>query len=502
MIQKLGSLPLRAASTRRRREPPRQEGRDAFQPGESPPVDLGKAMQVLQRAGSSAELRVRWTRDLGPRFHARPNVGPDGSVAVVNDDALIVLNPGGHTSFSVPKVENDVWPESYNPPVFSRSGTVIAPSYYGLLAYSPSGKVLWNHPLGKLGGSPSCDDQGNVYAATERGLLAAYDPDGKERWKTDLQPLAEQRWLRQWTAMCDETRAEIEAERDPERQERLRGVLQGTEGTLQQIREGQTGWKTELDAGPFRTREGNLLVSCKGWLQCLDPGGKPLWQAERSVEGRGFNQLPNGKIVFCNWSSCLEVIDPATGKLEWEYGAWIEKRLDRVPQEVADEARRSGNVGANTVPALSPDGKAIYFAGSDGKVRALTSEGERLWTAQMEGSESSGLGNYLSVDVGRDGTVYVAGSRGLQAFTSAGEPLWRYEVTGDREVMVRVQGDSIYLNTYAGRVHCLRADDLKRLSELDLRPDKHSRIAIADGFVIVGGVRVKRRDPAPAQTAS
>jgi outer membrane protein assembly factor BamB len=92
-----------------------------------------------------------------------------------------------------------------------------------------------------------------------------------------------------------------------------------------------------------------------------------------------------------------------------------------------------------------------------------------------------------------DGTLYCANSRGLTALSPEGVSLWRYE-TRDKYCHAALNGEKVVLSTYSGEVYCLDAGDLSRRARQAIdSPAPPVQIEVANGFVTVGGVRLKQR---------
>ena len=174
------------------------------------------------------------------------------------------------------------------------------------------------------------------------------------------------------------------------------------------------------------------------------------------------------------------------GRTEWLYGGFTEERLDKLSPEAAKKARSAGNVGGSTVPESSPDGKQFYFSGLDGKLRAVSSEGKKLWSLvlQKEGSHSS-----PDVEVGRDGTVYAVGPRGVDAVSPEGKKLWQFRVK-DKYAHLALVGDRVCLATYNGNVYLLDNEEIARKQQAYEsgagNAEGSTTIEFEDGYLTIG----------------
>lgn len=468
---------------------------DRFAPSEetaSRPLTRQELVRKLFNGSEPVqELRVDWQAKPGGRLLTRAGVGPDGSLAFVNDDRLVVLRPDGSEKSSQAQGERDVFNIFLAPVV--HSGGVLAAGKLGLTSFDATGAERWHHPIGEMKTRPAVAADGTVFAAAG-DEMHAFDAAGKKLWSTSLRPQLVELYRRDREEWAEGLRADLLDPDKAEKKEVLESLLAGAEKELRDPNFGKDV-QVVFEGGPSLGPDGRVYCFTQvGPLFCLDSGsGQVEWMQKDprtylAEDGVAFT--PAGDLLGVTGNSLLQVIAP-DGKVRYEYGAWLEKRLDQATPEEANEARRSGNMASCGLPALSPDGQAIYWAGRDGKVRAVDLEGNKLWTAEVP--HRDGYAGEMDVSVGRDGLLYCANSKGLSALSPEGELLWRYE-TNDKYAYATLSEDKVILNTYSGEVFCLDCASLSDRARSALNASEPaSRIAVANGWVTVGGVRVKQK---------
>lgn len=210
---------------------------------------------------------------------------------------------------------------------------------------------------------------------------------------------------------------------------------------------------------------------------------------------------PDGKTLFASafYQSRLYAVDLVQGKVAWDIGL----------------------VGHGE-PATGPEGN-LYVASEEGLKALDPATGGELWTAPGRGS---------GAHVAADGTVYRSRGGSLQAFSASGTEKWTAPgelgfppVVGDsllyttaRERLILIDRESgkvvaesdpigskkaTFFQAPDGKVYLAVDDGVVSFEPQDLQLDKLSRksvaeegprsIRIGDGFVAVGGVRLKAR---------
>lgn len=481
-IPPLSSAPAPAATPRATLPSP-ADGLGAAVPGRLP-----SRREVLDRLltpqDRAQEFYVRWSTPVGGRLLAPPAVAADGRLATVNDEGLVILGPEGEVHTRIPGAFR-----LFSPPVFTPDGGVLVAGSQGLCSYDRAGQLRWSHDLGDMPTSPAVDAHGRVYAAAQGGVLHSFEPDGTPRWSHDLAPQLREVYRDDRKRWAETLRQDLrKPDLDPGFRQSLVKMLAEAEAQIAASDAGYTG-PPKIAGGPGLGPDGSVCVFTEvGPLFRFHPEGRlereerlPTW-----LQAGGVAFTPGGGVLGVGGNSTLLALTP-DGSLDFEYGGFVEQRLDRLSPEKAAEARRSGNTGASTVPRLSPDGGTIYFGGMDGKVRAIDRAGHKLWTRELAGS--------ADVAVAADGTVYGVSPQGLTAFSPEGRVLWSYE-TQSKTCHVAVSGSDVILTTYSGTVFALDADHYRRMAEVALSaptPAEPTRIEVADGWVTIGGVHLPQR---------
>ncbi|MEW6283352.1 MAG: PQQ-binding-like beta-propeller repeat protein, partial [Candidatus Eremiobacterota bacterium] len=466
-----------------------QAAADRFEPGDGstrPPTRQELIRQLLNPDREVKELRVDWKQNIGGRLLSRAGVGQDGRLAFVSDDRLVVLKPDGSEQMSVPQGEPDVF-NIFLPPVVDPGG-VVAAGGAGLTSFGPSGKKLWHRKIGEVVTRPAVGQDGTVYAAGGDGRMVAFDSRGKKLWATDVRPTLVELYREDREAWCESLRRDLADPDKADRKDVLESLLQDAEQELADPEFGKDV-TVKFEGGPSLGPDGRVYCFTQvGPLFSLDGRtGEIQWvqpDTANYLDEGGLSFTPDGQVLGVTGNSLLRCIRPEDGEVLFDYGCWIEKRLDQVSPEEADDARRSGNMGSCGLPDLSPDGETIYWGGRDGKVRAVDRQGNKVFTVEIP--HNAGYAGEMDVSVGQDGCLYCANSRGLTVLSSRGEELWRYE-TSDKYSYATLAGDKVILNTYSGEVVCLDSRDLKQRAEAAAEEDAPApRIAVGNGWVTVG----------------
>lgn len=456
--------------------------------GSAVPARLPTREDLLRRVLSpeerSQDFHVRWETPVGGRLLAPPAVSPQGALATVNDDGLAILGPEGEVRVRVAGIF-----DLFSTPVFTKDGGVLVASPKRLSCYDGTGGLRWSQDVQLTHNAPAVDADGHVYAAGKDGVLHSFEADGRPRWSHDLTPQVREVYRDNRRDWAEKLRQDLQKpDLDPEFRKSVEKWLREAEAQIAAPDAGYQG-PPKIDGGPSLGPDGSVYVFTEvGPLYRFHPDGRlereerlPTW-----LQARGVGFTPEGGVLGVGGNSVLMALRP-DGSLDFEYSGFAEERLDRLPPEKQKELRIAGNMGASTVPRLSPDGKAIYFAGMDGKVRAIDRSGNKLWTRPLD--------SYADVAVGSDGTVYGVSTKGLSAFSPGGRVLWSYE-TRAKHCHVAVNGQDVILTTYDGKVFALDSQHYRRMAEVALNnpaPADPVRIQVGDGWVTIGGVRLPQR---------
>ena len=132
--------------------------------------------------GDFQDLMTVWKTHIGGRILEPPDVAPDGSLAFLNDEGLVVLDPDGKERSRV-ATRADI----FTTPRFLKDGRVAVASKKGLKVFKGD-QLDWERPVGDIHTSPEIDKEGNIYVATRDRRVFCFEPDGKKKWERDLSP--------------------------------------------------------------------------------------------------------------------------------------------------------------------------------------------------------------------------------------------------------------------------------------------------------------------------
>ncbi len=491
-MQISSQMPLLAAYRPASAAPGRGDG---FQASDSTPRPMTRQemmRKLLQGDQPVQELRVDWQQNVGGRLLSQAGVGPDGSLAFVNDESLVVLRADGSRQMSVPQGRDD-WCNIFRAPGIHSDGVVVA-GRSGLTSLDSSGQKRWHYQIGEVGTRPVVGSDGTVFAAAGESMHA-FSPDGKKLWSTSLREKLVELWREERTAWARGVEQDLANPDKAHKKDVLEPLLDSARKELADPDFGKD-LEVRFEGGPSLGPDGKVYCfTTVGPLFCLDQKtGELEWlladKRNYLCEG-GVTFSPEGDLLGVTGNSLLRVISPQ-GEVRFDYAAFLEKRLDHASEQEASEARRSGNMGSCGLPALSPDGQTIYWTGRDGKLRAVDRQGNKRFTLEIP--HRQGYAGEMDLSVGHDGTLYCANSQGLTALSPQGEQLWRYE-TNDKYAYATLAGDKVVLNTYSGAVFSLDCGTLKQKAAAALETSEPApRIAVANGWITIGGVRVKHRD--------
>lgn len=245
---------------------------------------------------------------------------------------------------------------------------------------------------------------------------------------------------------------------------------------------GLTEWWTEFPSSvvsaPAIDRNQCYLQTTDGRGYALDrASGKARWRT--GIEGKVFTSpAVRGDTLYLQGSHddgmVLTAIETRTGEQRWR----LDHGTDRPP--------------TRSTPAVR-NGRVI-FGSNDGRLHALSIEGERQWTHTPDGIVTSSpavgtervyvadtTGSVLAVDptdgrrlwttsfgvetpvepsapVVADGTVYVGVGRQLRVLDAAtGDRRWEFETAGRITGSPIALADRVYVQSIDGTLYCLRA---------------------------------------------
>ncbi len=344
------------------------------------------------------------------------------------------------------------------------------------------GTLLWSKQIGTGYSSDGSSNFANPSPVTDgrvvvfhfaTGDTAAFDFEGKELWKRNLQTDYGS-WTIQWTPASSPviTHGKL-----------IFQVLQrDTAFEFQGVQKGKAG----------STNESYLLA--------LDPmTGKEIWKQTRpsqaSAESREAFSTPmpwtcNGRDeLLVSGGDDLTGHDPATGRELWRWGTYNPTRISHyrlVPGPVA---------GNNTVIICGPKREPVFAI--KGGLSGTLKDSDLAWTSSNE-TNSKHVSSDVSTPLFYRGRFYILNSDRKEIFAVdpvTGKLHWSCRLDSQKIESSPAAGDGkIYFQDMSGKLFILPADapdgsEVQPLSSAtlseDVQKDIRSSIALADGRVFI-----------------
>ncbi len=298
-------------------------------------------------------------------FVSRPGVLRDGTmvVALKDDNDVVAINPGATTG----NKDRTVWRAHPGGVILScvtlGQVTVASTSERRVVAYSPTGVVLWVVATPDSVNQPALAFGDHVVVASVDGTVLALDPaTGRQVWRVRtpselaLQPVASPDTL----VVIDEM---------------------GT--TVALGADGHELWRsTEFPAGVYAISGGVLVVNERGasTLRGYDVAtGTKLWRSWESGVIRSFSDLDGVALAYTDHG--LKAFDPATGSVLWSvFPESLDLVVigDRAVLATADSLVVLDRTGTETLRMHHGLGRlpqvTIYLASSTNSLIAMTSQ--------------------------------------------------------------------------------------------------------------------------------
>lgn len=299
-------------------------------------------------------------------------------------------------------------------------------------------KKVWSAKLGdgsellRLALSPAGDGT-RVYAASQDGVVSAYDPaNGKRLWRTRLK---------------------VSLSAGPGVDGKL-VVVAGRDGDVIALdaADGSEVWRAEVIgeslARPLVIDRGVVIYTIDGRLRLLSPfDGSERWTMEQeppllTLRGSSSPIVVGSTIMVGFANGRLAALDADTGNTEWE--AMIS------PPSGRSDLDRLADVDGQ----LQAVGQDVYVSGYQGRLVALAAEsGQVLWARELS----------TFVGVGTDwNNIYLVTDEGsLVALTRRnGEDIWQSDALLRREPTAPVAFDlAVVVGDFEGYVHLFSAID-------------------------------------------
>ncbi len=327
-----------------------------------------------------------------------------------------------------------------------------------------TGRTRWQHEEpsrtygqhrdnGYASATPAVDDDGVVITWTtpEAVMLVALDLDGRERWRRDLGPLIS-----------------------------LQGS--GSSPILYQDLVVLANDQEDMERSPGRRKDGPNPAGRSFVIAVDRKSGTTRWQTETKTWLAGYStpcvyQADGGRaeLIFSNTAHGLMAIDPASGRVNWEFGQPFTDRAVISPVVVPGLviaghgaglrgtrclAVRPGSAEQATAPALAyeitrnlpmvptplvHDGR-LYLWCDDGVVSCLrVADGEPVWRQRVDGE-------FYGSPVWVNGWLYNVSKRGEVVVLKAGDTFeigHRIELGESSYATPAVAGGVMYLRTIA-----------------------------------------------------
>jgi outer membrane protein assembly factor BamB len=281
--------------------------------------------------------------------------------------------------------------------------------------------ILWQHvtvPGGRYGlpVCPAIGSDGSVYVVADKGIVHAFSPNGREKWKYDV---GEDSW------------ADVAIDKNDTIYVACRALsaLNGN-GTLR--------WKTPVAREPISSvaigDNGAIYFVRDRKLCAADSDGKIKW--ERTTSGH-FSFAP-----VIGSDGTIYVDGHEQGTMNGQIRAFMPdgtlKWTSSVNKSIYELA-----------PALG--GNVLYFGSSAGNLYALNSQGVLEWTFKTDRPISS------TPAIGEDQTIYFACLDGsFYAVKSNGELKWKFSTGGTVVSSPAIDRDgNVYFSSRDSKLYCL-----------------------------------------------
>ncbi|EPD88670.1 MULTISPECIES: PQQ-binding-like beta-propeller repeat protein [unclassified Paenibacillus] len=234
---------------------------------------------------------------------------------------------------------------------------------------------------------PAIDAEGTIYLAGAGGRLAAYRPDGTQKWKSSFNTNYSPGYL----ALAANGTLYFKAGSNGY------GSLYAYDSKTGGMKWEYTGVGTKYTpSAPALAQDGTIYVSGQeGFVYAVSPDGTLKWKL--AIEKVGTSRAvidpivgPDGTIYAGNGTQSFVAINP-DGTLKWTYAV--------------------GMIQAS--PIIDKNG-TIYL-GADGKVIALNNQGVQKWALDLKASVFTS-----APAIAADGTIYIADGDG-SVFAIGGE---------------------------------------------------------------------------------
>ena len=417
------------------------------------PINVAVILAFL--LSSVARGEENWAQWRGPNFNGSTSA-KDLPDQVAKADALWHTAIPGHSNGT---------PIVYGDRVFV---TTYTPKLFAYCLSKKDGRVLWQKEISDVSAKKERNDSATPSPVTDgnkviflfgSGDLAAFDMDGKELWKRNLQK-DHGAWSYQW--------------------------LYGASPLLYKGKLYVSVLNRNVPAGQWRAPQPGETLN-DSYLLAINPDtGKDLWKHVRPNDARIESQeayttpipweRPGGAQLILAGGDCLTGHDPETGKEIWRAGGWNPRKV---------ESWRL------VTSAVTWDGLVFACPPKGGEVLAFREGGSGDVTETHRAWKGKGLTSDAAVPLVYKDNLYVLDGDRRQLSCvdpKTGEKKWAGTLEGRPVIRTSPTGadGKIYVMNEAGDLYVCSADEFKVLSKTSLGGEgSRGSIAAVDGLIVV-----------------
>jgi outer membrane protein assembly factor BamB len=428
-------------------------------------VSTGAVADTLLAKDALSDVEL-WRVKIPEGAKAPPAFGADGTLYITHDKGISVISPQGKVVREIAKPDL----ETEASPLAGSDGTLYVSGTYktkGLTAYSPAGEILWEKDCGSSSIPPVEGPDGSILLGTNRGWVHKLGPDGSDRM---------------WCPVDEAVGAKIVS------------MAVGPDGTIYASSSERGGLSVIDGKALLQYRQGSITFNAPR----SDPQAMPRYETAVCPVSS-----PEPGFIYPNNFGDLSYRKP-DGTEIWRVSSHFMKKYEGLSPDEKKEASKGWIDSAfGTTPVLSKDGGTMYAgtvplhkfaANNPPSLVALGLDGTVRWKTELPLPIRDYIGP-RNVQVGDDGTIYVAGEHGglVVAVSPEGKPLWGFrEGSYNKDFRIATRGDITYLTTKDGSVHALKSDALReRLKSAgDGADNAIPVIVVEDDMISIDGLKL------------
>ena len=369
---------------------------------------------------------LKWKFQLGKMAGGDPN-----SVVVSSDGTIYVA--GAQKIFALDKDGNEIWSKNYQSiqgPALSEDGTIYFLSEDTIVALDKNGKEEWEF---KANGNTiiglTVGPDGTIYQGSWDGYFYAINKDGTLKWKYKTEGAVS------YPASIDQNGTIYLGGGD---------AHAGPDSNLYAFNsDGNLKWKYDTKAmrvgSPAIGPDGLIYVPAAPNLLVFDSSGNLKWKKGPEVSFYNTQVVYAAECGAPPLPPCAGMGQPQNGNMPQtsnECGAPPLPACNGVQPEsgtILQPSLGKNDIAGIITPAISSDG-TIYIGNSQGILSAINSKTQEVkWTYETGADPNQtgfyGLPSFPIVD--KEGTVYFGSVDGkMYAVSKEGNLLWEYETGG------------------------------------------------------------------------